>query len=111
MDARTDIVAVPALLTAARAIVTDPARWCAWPHALDPDGLTGAINCAVYRQADSLDIPPALQRARECAGAILTDAVSALTLGHYRETTTYNDATNHGCILKAFDIAIRTASD
>ena len=39
MDARTDIVAVPALLTAARAIVTDPARWCAWPHALDPDGL------------------------------------------------------------------------
>ena len=39
MDARTDIVAVAAVLTAARAIVTDPARWCAWPHALDPDGL------------------------------------------------------------------------
>ena len=41
MDARTDIVAVAALLTAARAIVADPARWCAWPHALDADGL----NC------------------------------------------------------------------
>ena len=41
MHARTDIVAVVAVLTAARAIVADPARWCAWPHALDPDGL----NC------------------------------------------------------------------
>ena len=29
MDARTDIVAVAALLTAARTIVADPARWCA----------------------------------------------------------------------------------
>ena len=39
MDARTDTVAVVAVLTAARAIVADPARWCAWPHALDADGL------------------------------------------------------------------------
>ena len=39
MHARTDIVEVVAVLTAARAIVADPARWCAWPHALDPDGL------------------------------------------------------------------------
>ena len=39
MDARTDTVAVVAVLTAARAIVADPTRWCAWPHALDADGL------------------------------------------------------------------------
>ena len=39
MDARTDIIQVAALLVAARTIVADPARWCAWPHALDPDGL------------------------------------------------------------------------
>ena len=57
--------------------------WCA----------TGAINCATYRHVRSLDIPPALQRVRERAGTILTDTVRALTLGHYRETTTYNDAT------------------
>ena len=34
-----------------------------------------------------------------------------LTLGHYSETTTYNDQANHGCILKAFGIAIRRAAD
>ena len=39
MNARTDIVAVAAMLTAARAIVASPARWCAYPHALDPDEL------------------------------------------------------------------------
>ena len=77
----------------------DAVSWCA----------TGAINCAVYRHSDSLDIPPALQRARERAGTILTDAVNRLTLGHYSETTTYNDQANHGCILKAFDVAIAAA--
>ena len=58
------------------------------------------------RHADSLDLPPAFQRARERAGTILSKAVMALTLGHYSETATYNDQANHGCILKAFDIAI-----
>ena len=77
----------------------DAVSWCA----------TGAINAAVYGHADSLDIPPALQEARERAGTLLTDAVGRLTLGHYSETTTCNDQTNHGCILKAFDIAIAAA--
>ena len=58
--ARTDIVEVAALLVTARTIVADPARWCAWPQALDPDGLKcqgrasravrwgalGALDCA-----------------------------------------------------------------
>ena len=49
MDARTDIVDVAALLVAARAIVADPARWCAWPHALDANGHSceGRANIAV----------------------------------------------------------------
>ena len=52
---------------------------------------------------------PPLQRARDQAGTILTDTVRALTLGHYTEATTYNDAPNHGCIVHAFDIAIADA--
>ena len=43
------------------------------------------------------------------AGTILTDTVRALTLGHYTEATTYNDRTNHSCIVHAFDIAIADA--
>ena len=77
----------------------DAVSWCA----------TGALNCAMYSHADSLDVPPPLQRARDQAGTILTDTVRALTLGHYTEATTYNDATNHGCIVHAFDIAIADA--
>ena len=73
--------------------------WCA----------TGAINAAVYGHADSLDMPPALHEARERAGTLLTDAVGRLALGHYSETTIYNDQANHSCILKAFDIAIAAA--
>ena len=38
MNPRTDIVAVVALLVAARTVVADPARWCAYPHALDANG-------------------------------------------------------------------------
>ena len=38
MDARTDVIEVTALLVAARTVVADPARWCAWPEALDRDG-------------------------------------------------------------------------
>ena len=63
----------------------------------------------MYRHADSLDVPTPLQRARNRAGKILTDTVQALTLGHYTEATTYNDRTNHSCIVHAFDIAIADA--
>ena len=49
MDPRTDIVEVAALLVAARTVVADPARWCAWPHALDANGHSceGRANTAV----------------------------------------------------------------
>ena len=112
------------ILIDARALIAKPQAWTQGTGARDADGepigvehddavawcATGAINCAVYRHADSLDLPPALQRTRERAGTILTDAVTRLTLGHYSETTTYNDQASHGCILKAFDIAIAAAA-
>ena len=56
----------------------DAVSWCA----------TGALNCAMYRHADSLEVPPPLQRACERAGAILKATVRALTLGHYTEPPT-----------------------
>ena len=49
MHPRTDIVEVAALLVAARTVAADPARWCAWPHALDANGhrCEGRANAAV----------------------------------------------------------------
>ena len=49
MNPRTDIVEVAALLIAARTVVADPARWCAYPHALDANGhrCEGRTNAAV----------------------------------------------------------------
>ena len=49
MSPRTHIVEVAALLVAARTVVADPARWCAWPHALDANGHTceGRADSAV----------------------------------------------------------------
>ena len=112
------------LLVEARSLIARPEAWTQGAAARDADGepvgvehedavswcATGAINCAMYRHVDSLDVPPPLQRARERAGKLLTDTVRALTLGHYTEATTYNDQTNHGCIVHAFDIAIADAA-
>ena len=58
MDPRTDIVAVAALLVAARTVVADPARWCPYPHALDANGHSreGRANAAVcWGAAGALD--------------------------------------------------------
>ena len=38
MHPRTHIVECAPLLVTARTVVADPARWCAWPHALDANG-------------------------------------------------------------------------
>ena len=50
MHPRTDIVDIAALLVAARTVVADPARWCAYPHALDANGHSceGRSNNAVF---------------------------------------------------------------
>ena len=111
------------LLVEARTLIASPEAWTQGAAARDADGepvgvehedavswcATGAINCAMYRHADSLEVPPPLQQARNQAGTILTKTVRALTLGHYTEATTYNDQTNHSCIVHAFDIAIADA--
>ena len=58
MDPRTDIVEVAALLIAARTVVADPGRWCAYPHALDANGHSreGRSNNAVcWGAAGALD--------------------------------------------------------
>ena len=91
------------LLVEARTLIARPETWTQGAAARDTDGepvgvqhedavtwcATGALNCAMYRHADSLEIPPPLQRARNQAGTILTDTVRALTVGHYTEATTY----------------------
>ena len=66
MDPRTDIVEVEALLVAARTVVADPARWCAYPHALDANGHSceGRASKAVCWGAAG-----ALDRAAADAGA------------------------------------------
>ncbi|MDD9991914.1 MAG: hypothetical protein OXP75_08930 [Rhodospirillales bacterium] len=108
------------ILVEARTLIARPEAWTQGAAARDAEGepvgvehqdavswcATGALNCAMYRHADSPDVPLPLQRARDRAGKILTDTVRALTLGHYTEATTYNDQTNHHCIVHAFDIAI-----
>ncbi len=68
MDPRTDIVVVAALLVAARTVVADPTRWCAYPHALDANGHTreGRANAAVcWGAAGALDRAAADAKAAE----------------------------------------------
>ena len=58
MHPRTDIIDVAALLVTARTVVADPARWCAYPHALDANGHSceGRSNNAVcWGAAGALD--------------------------------------------------------
>ena len=58
MHPRTHIVEVAALLVAARTVVADPVRWCAYPHALDANGHSceGRSNNAVcWGAAGALD--------------------------------------------------------
>ena len=68
MDPRTDIVEFAALLVAARTVVADPTRWCAYPHALDANGhrCEGRANKAVcWGAAGALDRAAADAQAAE----------------------------------------------
>jgi len=111
------------LLTEARTLIARPCAWTQGTGARDASGdsigvehqdavswcATGALLCAMYRRADSLEVPPALQRARNGADAILADTMRRLTGERYTAVTTYNDSTNHGCMVHLFDIAISDA--
>ena len=116
MDGQTDIVAVVALLTAARAIVADPARWCAWPHALDADGL----NCeGRARRAARWGALGALDRVAAESDAAQDSIVKATSLlnraaceipGSDPATLQVLDLNpSHTVTLELFDRAIRAA--
>ena len=114
MDARTDIV-VAALLVTARTVVAHPARWCAYPHALDANGHTceGRANGAVCWGAAG-----ALDRAGADAGAAehdiaearrqLNDAALRVASGWTGTPWLLDRKAAHSMTVASFDEAIRT---
>ena len=102
MNSRTDIVAVAAMLAAARAIVASPARWCAWPHALDPDELKcegrasyaarwGALGALDRVAADT----NAAQHSIGQATALLNRAAQAVSAGGLATAWVLNENAGH----------------
>ena len=115
MHATSDIVAVLAVLTAARTIVTDPARWCAWPLALDADGLKcegrasravrwGALGALDRAAADANARPSSLAEAHA-----LLNRASVTVAGRAPATTQVLDLNpSHTMTLDVFDQALKT---
>ena len=113
MNARTDIVAVAAMLAAARAIVASPARWCAWPHALDPDELKcegrasyaarwGALGALDRVAADT----SAAQHSIGEATALLNRAAQAVSAGGLATAWVLNENAGHAPTVAMFDRAL-----
>ena len=113
MNARTDIVAVAAMLTAARAIVASPARWCAYPHALDPDELKcegragyaarwGALGALDRVAADT----NAAQHSIGQATALLNRAAQAVSAGGLATAWVLNENAGHAPTVAMFDRAL-----
>ena len=113
MDPRTDIVEVAALLVAARTVVADPARWCAWPHALDANGHTceGRANNAVcWGAAGALDRAAADSDAAEHdtaeARRQLNDAALRVASGWTGTSWILNHKAAHAMTIASFDEVI-----
>ena len=120
MHARTDIIEVAALLVAARTIVADPARWCAWPHALDRRGRAlisfegGCRFCAagaVSLAAHVLGIDDAARR--RMSGTVdhvaqLLDC-AACKIGDYESYIGLNEHDTHPRVVAMFDHALDMA--
>ena len=113
MEARIDIVAVAALLTAARAVVADPARWCAWPAALDRGGLKcgGRASRAVrWGALGALDRVAADTNAARCsvaeATALLNQASVTVASRAPAATRVLDLNPDHTMTLEIFDRAI-----
>ncbi|MCY4549375.1 MAG: hypothetical protein OXC28_13500 [Defluviicoccus sp.] len=114
MHPRTDIVDVAALLVAARTVVADPARWCAYPHALDANGHSceGRSNNAVcWGAAGALDRAAA---DAEAAGHDIAEARRHLNdaalrvAGGWTSTACLLDLkAAHAMTVASFDEAIR----
>ena len=114
MDPRTDIVEVAALLVAARTVVADPARWCAYPHALDANGHSceGRANTAVWwGAAGALDRAAADADADEHdiaeAHRQLNHAALRVANGWTGTAWLLNRKAAHAMTVAAFDGAIR----
>ena len=114
MDPRTDIVEGAALLVAARTIVADPARWCAWPHALDANGhscegrsgnavcwgVAGALDrAAADAEAAGHDISEARRQ--------LNDAALRVASGWTGTAWLLDRKAAHAMTVASFDEAIR----
>ena len=111
------------ILIEARNLIAPPERWTQRAYARNAQGTavtprspravsfcaTAALYRAMDHYADPAAQPAALQQACKRARKMLDDTVATLTEGHYTAIPTYNDATNHGCILHTFDIAISDA--
>ena len=116
MNTRTDIVAVVAMLTAARAIVTDPARWCACPHALDPDGLKCEGRASYAARWGALG---ALDRAGVDASAaqdsigratwLLNEGARKVSKGGLATAYVLNENAGHAATVAMFDRALDAA--
>ena len=113
MDAQTDIVEVAALLVAARTVVTDPARWCAYLHALDANGHSceGRANDAVcWGAAGALDRAAADADAAEHdiaeARGQLNDAALRVASGWTGTAWLLDRKAAHAMTVASFDEAI-----
>ena len=114
MHPRTDIVEVAALLVAARTVVADPARWCAYPHALDANGHSceGRSNNAVcWGAAGALDRAAADAEAagHDIAEAHrqLNDAALRVASGWTGTAWLLDRKAAHAMTVATFDEAIR----
>ena len=114
MHPRTDIVDVAALLVAARTVVADPARWCAYPHALDANGHSceGRANKAIcWGAAGALDRAAADAKADEHdiaeAHRQLNHAALRVASGWTGTAWLLEHKAAHAMTLASFDEAIR----
>ena len=113
MHPRNDIVEVAALLVAARTVVADPARWCAWPHALDPycvkwDGRAspvvrwGALGALDRAAADAHATRGSIAKAT----ALLDRAAREVSGDRLATAHVLNLNASHGRMLAMFDLAL-----
>ena len=114
MDGRTDVIAVVAVLTAARTIVADPARWCAYPHALDADGLKceGRASYAMrWGALGALDrIAAEEDAAQDSIGNAITlmnQAAGKLSGGGLATAWVLNENAGHATTVGMFDQALK----
>ncbi len=111
------------LLADARSIIAHPHAWTQGTAARDAAGhpvsaennnasawcATGALARALHHRLRTQPPPIAPHLALDRATRILNATIRSLSAGRHKHTNTYNDSTNHSCMLHTFDIAISDA--